>query len=338
MEKFNYSAYFGPIRSLADALREGPSRFWEPGQEELGKPHDYVLYLGCNVLRTPHLAQSMVAILQAMGVDFLTLGGSAHCCGVVHQRVGDGDIGLRVGQTTLNRFARVRPKAVLTYCPTCNTVFDDKLASGDLASDVPYRHVTQFIAENLDKLVFTTSVPRRIGLHMHVGTARARQDSDHVMSILRRIPDLDVVELPAAEEWSYACSAAIVSGPGGKGLHQRVGEMFRAAGELGCDGIATVYHSCYRDLIPAERAFGLPLMNYAEIVVQALGADPFPARYKELAQSADPDAAYEALAPRALDRGVDPDGLRNTVDLHFRPGAAPLDLSRYMEEATDDRS
>jgi Fe-S oxidoreductase len=328
MGKFNYGAYFGPIKPLADALRESPARFWEPTPEQLSQPHDYVLHLGCNVLRTTHLAESLVAVFQAMGVDFITLGGPAHCCGVVHHTVGDGEAGLRVGQGTLNRFARIRPKAVLVYCPTCNVVFDDKLAAGALSFDLPYQHVSQFLAENRDRIPFKKPLRRRIGLHMHLGTDRARADSENTLAVLRAVPGLEVVELPANEDWGYVCSPKVMAGVGAERHHAMVVAMAETAKGLGCDGIATVYHTCYRELLHGEREFGLEWLNYAEVLAQALEAGPFPPRYKEFAQSADPKAAYAALAERALDRGGDPEKLRQAVDVHFCPGAAPVDVTK----------
>jgi len=328
MKKFNYGAYFGPIRPLADALRQSPTRFWEPTPEQLARPHDYVLYLGCNVLRTMNLAESLMAVLQAMKVDFIAVGGSAHCCGIVHQMVGDGEVGLRVAQNTLNLFERIRPKAVLTYCPSCNVIFDDKLASGALTFDPPYIHVTQFVAENLDRLPFRKPIRRRVGLHMHLGSPRARQDSEHVLSILRAVPELEVVELPADEEWGYICSPAIVAKIGADRHRAMVAGMFETAKSQGCDGIATVYHTCYRELLAAEPEFGLEWMNYVELLTESLDVGPFRPRYKELALAADPDAAYAALADRVAERDGDLDGLRRAVDLHFCPGASPVDLTK----------
>ncbi len=328
MTKFNYAGYFGNIAPLADVLRESPERFWEATPAELAQRHDYVLYLGCNVLRTMHLAEALVAALTAMKVDFIALGGPSNCCGAVHQMVGDSEIGLRMAQKTLNKFQRVRPRAVLTYCPGCNAVFDEKIASGAVEIGLPYLHVTQFIAENLDRLEFKAPIRRRVGLHAHLGTERARRDSGHTLSILRAIPELEVVELPAGEEWGYQCAPFTIEKVGAERHHAMVAEMFGTAKALGCDGIATVYHSCYRELLRSEREFGMEWLNYAELLAAAVGAGPFPPLYKELVLAGDPEAAYCALEERAAERGVSPDTLRRTVDAHFALGASPVSLTR----------
>ena len=50
MAKYDYGAYFGPIEPLADATRNTDTRVWGNGTEKDKAAHDYVLYLGCNVL------------------------------------------------------------------------------------------------------------------------------------------------------------------------------------------------------------------------------------------------------------------------------------------------
>ena len=84
------SRYYGAITPLADCLRSSPERFWEATPEALERPHEYVLYLGCNVLRTVHLAEAIVAVLRALGGGFLPLGGFSHRCGVVPARNWEG--------------------------------------------------------------------------------------------------------------------------------------------------------------------------------------------------------------------------------------------------------
>jgi Fe-S oxidoreductase len=328
LERFDYGAFFGPIAPLADALRESPERFWEPTREQLAQPHEYVLYLGCNVLRTMHLAESLVAVLKAMKVDFIALGGSAHCCGVIHQMVGDTAAGLRIGQKTLDTFGQCRPKVVLTYCPGCNTVFDGKLASGELHCDLPYQHITQFIAEHLDQLPSKKPIRRRVALHAHQSTARVQSDSAHVLAILRAIPALDVIELPAGEEWGNICTPAIMKNIGAERDHAVVAAMFDAAKSAGCDAVVSVHHTCYRELLRAEKDFDLEWLNYIELLAASLALGPFPPRYKQLFLAGDPEAAFVTLAPRAGERGVNLDGLRRAVDVHFRPGASSASIKR----------
>jgi len=325
MAKFDYGAYFGPITPLADALRDSPTRFWESTPEKLAQPHEYVLYLGCNVLRTMHLAEAIVAVLKALNVDFVTLGGPSNCCGIVHQRNGDLKVSTQLTQHTLDKFTQVQPKAVLMYCPSCHSHIDGALPKGELDFDVPYLHVTQFIAERLGQLNFRTPIRRRIALHAHEGLPQQKLDTDYTRAILRAIPGLEIVDLPVGAEWGRACSESQIKAMGRARHDALVAEMFAAAKAQACDGIVAVYHSCYREILPKEREHGLEWLNYVELVAASLELGPFPARFKDMKLAEDPDAAYAALAPRMVERRGNLSSLRRSVDAHFAPESSGVE-------------
>jgi Fe-S oxidoreductase len=320
MAGFDYGKYFGAITPLADALRESPKRFWEPTPAELAQPHEYVLYLGCNVLRTVHLAESIVAVLRAMGVDFVTLGGPSNCCGIIHHRQGDFGTSTTLSQHTLDKFSAVQPRAVLTYCPSCHGHFDEQIPQG-LRFDLPYLHVTEFIAERLAALPARRPVARRIGLHTHTALPQQRKDSAATAAILRAIPALEVVELAAGDEWGRACTPQQITPLGPQRYGAMVAGMFDAARAAGCDALVAVYHSCYRELLTHEPSGGLEVLNYVELLAAALELGPYAARYKALKLAGDPDAAYAELAPRAQARGQSLERLRTSLQTHFAAAA-----------------
>jgi Fe-S oxidoreductase len=75
------------------------------------QPKDLLPYLGCNVLRTAHLAKTVISVLKAMGFEFNTAGGPAHCCGIVHHQNNDPKgtaFSLRTAWTTSPGTARKR--------------------------------------------------------------------------------------------------------------------------------------------------------------------------------------------------------------------------------------
>jgi len=322
MAKFDYGAYFGAITPLADALRESPTRFWEPTPERLAQTHEYVLYLGCNVLRTVHLAEAIVAVLEALGVDFIALGGPANCCGIIHHRAGDTAAAERLTGQSLAKLSAPRPREVLTYCPSCHARMDDVLP-GRFGFDVPYRHVTEFIAGRLAELEFKHALERRIALHAHAGFPQQRKDVEHTRAILEAIPGLEVVELPADETWGRACTPQVIEPLGRERYGALVAGLYAQARAGGCDGIAAVYHSCYRELLAHEARHGLELVNYVELLAQSLGLGPFEARYKALKREQDPEAAYARLASRAAQRGANLPRLRSSLHAHFAPPRPP---------------
>ncbi len=319
MGKFDYGGYFGEIEPLADALREEDRRVWRSAAGKNPERHEYVLSLGCNVLRTVNLAESVVAILEAMGVDFVVLGGPAACCGIVHHRNGDVEISHKLLGHTLGQFAAFRPKAVLIYCPSCHFHMDSVLP-GRVAFDIPYLHVTEFLAANLDKLRFVNPVPRRVALHAHRDDEQRRRDAGATAKVLGAIAGLEVLEIPASEDWGRHCYPHQIDTVGRERFSGMVSGLFGKARKMDCDALVTVYHSCYREFCGLEWKYGLAVINYVNLVCEALGIRRYRDRYKALALAGDPRQALENLRPLAEQRGVNLNRLEKSLRSHFAPG------------------
>ena len=317
MPKFDYASYFGPIEPLADATRADETRCWGAGAEKNKATHDYVLYLGCNVLRTVALAETITAILTEMGIDFVALGGPSTCCGIIHSAHGDAGASETITRQTLARFEGYAPKAVLTYCPSCHAHMDHVLAETGISLDVPYLHVTEFIVDRLDRLELRNRVERRVMLHAHGDNEQARRDSRFARAILAAIPGLEVIDGSAGPDWGHDCGTLQI-GLVGKEKHAGlVRALFESAKGDGVNAVAALYHSCYRNLSPQEQIRGVEVIHYTELVAEALGLARREDAYKRLHKAADPGSAFEELAGVAAGRGVSPARLRKSLDTHF---------------------
>ena len=64
---------------MVHSLQSTPQdRDWRTGPPNGDiKPHDVVLYLGCNVLRTTHMIRTIIDIFKMLDIDFVTVGGAA---------------------------------------------------------------------------------------------------------------------------------------------------------------------------------------------------------------------------------------------------------------------
>ncbi|MDC0032927.1 heterodisulfide reductase-related iron-sulfur binding cluster [Alphaproteobacteria bacterium] len=318
MSKFDYGAYFGPILPLADATRSTDERFWGEGTEKDKTAHDYVLYLGCNVLRTVALAETIIAILDVLEIDFISLGGPATCCGIIHHGNGDIELSEKLTTQTLNKFTDYKPKAVLTYCPSCHAHMDYSLKETGISFDVPYLHVTEFITENLHKLTFKNRIERQVFLHSHSDNDQARLDTKFARVILEAIPGLEVLGDPGTSEWGHDCGGRQI-GIIGQDVHDRLAtEMFTAAKAAGADAIAALYHSCYRQFCAQERDQNIEVLHYTALVAEALDLPSREETFKKLKLDADPDKAARALKARATARGMKESRLRATLNAHFR--------------------
>ena len=52
------------------------------------RPAEVVFYFGCNILQTPDIALTVLAVLDRLEVDYDVLGGTGNCCGITFMRAG----------------------------------------------------------------------------------------------------------------------------------------------------------------------------------------------------------------------------------------------------------
>ena len=302
---------------MADAIRTNDDRCWGSGTEKNKDAHDYVLYLGCNVLRTVALAETITEILTRMGIDYVPLGGPSTCCGIIHHANGDMEVSEGLTRQSLAKFEGYSPKAVLTYCPSCHAHMDYALGETGIEFDVPYLHVTEFIVDNLDRLEFPNRVDRRVMFHGHGDNDQATRDSRFARAILDAIPGLEVIDATGTPDWGHDCGNLQISIVGPEKHAGLVRELFEAAKCQGADAVTALYHSCYRNLCPQEEIHGVEVVHYTSLVAEAMGLPVRDEAYKRLQHTKDPDAAFDELAPTARERGIGDARLKKTLSTHF---------------------
>src|ERR671938_74540 len=194
-----YARYYGDLLVLADLLRDSPERAWLTTLPAEAAPAEYVLYLGCNVLRTMHLAETVIDLMAYLGEDFVPLGGPANCCGIGHARRNETAAGERLTGSTLRKLNAFTPSKIVTWCPSC-TFWLDKMIPAQRPDSAPLQHFSEFLVQRLDRLGFVQPVRRRVALHGHTGSAQQDQDAAMVTRLLQAIPGVETVELAALRE------------------------------------------------------------------------------------------------------------------------------------------
>lgn len=261
---------------------------------------EILFYTGCNVLRTPHIVLNVMDILDAMQLDFDVVGGTAHCCGVYQFQEADLPTYERMGHRTFQRFGQSGASKVLTWCPTCTKNFDE------LEKDVeePFfdlGHVSEFLAANLETLRarFVDQPRRRVVIHEHLGIGAT---VDSIRKLLGAVPNLELVELVQDSGFSYACGGqAAKFKDREQAIHRGLAEGAVAAG---ADTIVTMYHSCHRALAGAEAAYPLRVVNFTDILAEALGRGGHPDYYRLYKAGGSMDEAVAAARRFLADNGV----------------------------------
>jgi Fe-S oxidoreductase len=262
---------------------------------------DVLFYTGCNVLRTPHIVLNVMDILDALELDFDVVGGTAHCCGVYQFLEADLPTYERIGHRTFQRFGQSGAARVLTWCPTCTKNF------GELEKDVEapsfdLGHVSEFLVANLDSLRarFRSEQPRRrVVIHEHLGIGATLES---IRALLRAVPNLELLELPQDSGFSYACGGVAAK------YREREAAIHRALAEgavaAGADTIATMYHSCHRALAGAEALYPVKVVNFTDILAEALGRGGHPDYYRLYKEGGSMDEAVMAARKFLQSNGV----------------------------------
>ncbi|OLC17356.1 MAG: hypothetical protein AUH29_02255 [Candidatus Rokubacteria bacterium 13_1_40CM_69_27] len=299
-----------PAAFLADVTRSG--------RAEAVAPPDVVLYLGCNVLKTPHIALLCLDVLDRLGTRYKVLGGPANCCGVLQFRAGDAKTAGRIGQNTVAGFAGTGASRVLTWCPTCNIQLGEIVLPG-AGAPFALEHVVPFIAQRIDALRrhFVRAVPKRVALHEHPGVAGV---TEGVLAILAAIPGLELVDL-GQPRVGYMCNSLAPVPAYKRELHA---QELRAAEAAGVDCLVGIYHACHRELCAHEATSPFRVVNFLELVGEAMGVER-PDLFKQWKMMQDVDRVLAEASAQIASAGLDVDTVREVMVAHIL-GEQPLPL------------
>jgi heterodisulfide reductase subunit D len=287
---------------------------------------DVVMYLGCNVLKTPHIALLCLDVLDRLGTRYAVFGGPANCCGVLQFRAGDTATAGRVGGSTVAGFAATGAPRVLTWCPTCNIQLGE-IVMPALNPGFALEHVVPYIADRLERLrpQLVHPVPRRVALHEHPGVPGV---TEGVLKILGAIPGLEVVDL-AQPRVGYMCNSLAPVAAFKRALHA---QELAAAEAAGVDSLVGIYHACHRELCAHEATLPFRIVNFLELVGEAMGIER-PDLFKQWKMMQDVDRVLAELGDQVEREGLDPEAVREVMVASIL-GEQPLPLGspRFFTE------
>jgi Fe-S oxidoreductase len=293
MSNPDFIRHVGEIRDFEKLMVPAGRTPWIRTYAKPAHAVDVVLHLGCNILRTAHLAYEVTGVFQALGIDFVAFAGPQFCCGAVSERAGDSEGSTRLSRAAVDRFASYGPKQVVIWCPTCQLRFEAYMETS--VSRFSMSHVTTFLAERAGQFSFRREVPARVALHAHVGKPQREMDANAMIRLLQSVPGIEVVGDLTSPELDYQCGPASIAKLGSeKFLSIRAG-LIKKARELGADTLVTPYHSCQREWCAVGDA-RLAVRNYISIVAEALGC-PQRDYFQEFKKLRDPDAIAALSRP-----------------------------------------
>ncbi|HEX2171121.1 MAG TPA: heterodisulfide reductase-related iron-sulfur binding cluster, partial [Dehalococcoidia bacterium] len=273
---------------------------------------DLVFYMGCNIMRTPHIALDVMGVLDLLGLSYATVGGGANCCGIKQFRVGL-PAAETVAQNTLNNFASLRPREVVSWCPTCEIHFSD-FGANYLDRDFPMNHLSRLLVRHLDDLrPRLRPVPLRVIVEEHAQLYPGDTIREDLRTVLGAIPGLEVI--PTEQHvYGYQCAAVALPEVQRRALEEVLAEARRVR----ADAITSVFHGCHRFLLKAVHEHGeqFEVVNWVSLLARSLGIE-HPDRYREYTQLGDDELILERALTLDAGRGIPIEKLRRAIRWEF---------------------
>jgi Fe-S oxidoreductase len=316
----NLDTYFRNIVVLNRAFSEEGKEFHDSharAESESGDAADRaVFWLGCNVLRTPHLAQLATKVMRILNPELSVLGGPSHCCGSPMTEKSDRE---RALSRSIGHFQAERAPTLVTWCPSCHT----NLRKGSDASGWGFDelHITEFIVRHLDRMRLNPRLSARVVLHGHTGTPDRDKDMEYCRKLLHAIPGITIVAEHSDADLGIHCVPTILAAQiGAKAFERKIQALLDSVRESGAGMLVTIYHSCYREIEKRLRSSEIAIENYITLLAKALDIEVPTNVYREIAHGS--GARIAELLCDADSHGVDRGELERAVKAEF-PSASP---------------
>lgn len=316
---YDYSRFFGEIKLIHDLTSAPGERKWRltaPGRD--AEHHDIVLYLGCNVLRTSHMIQTIIAIFDRLGLNYVAVGGPTFCCGIVHHQHGDTAAAGGMSRHTIELFERFDPKEVVMWCPSCVYFYDEVQQT---TMPFPIRHATEFLVNSLPGLTFSREVRAGVALHYHTQSEARRREGLAGRRLLEAVPGLRFVEIAPTDRFGRICTPAVQQQLGLAAWNGLVLDEIDRARAAGADILATIYHGCQRLLCGFEATRPTVIEHYLSVFARGLGIE-FEDKFKKYRLWQDPERVLTDMTPCLRANNVDAARARDLVRQTFGPSEA----------------
>ena len=305
------------FKTVLSALQERPSGDrWITEIPPNPEPVDVVFFGGCTAHGMPHLLSECVAILEAMGIDFVALDGKDRCCG--SGNIVSGNIGgvETTGAGLVSDLARFKPKEVVLYCLGCQLVVSSALA---MAMEIPFKTtgIIEFLSTNLEKIPLQRIPERRIALHDSCILGTYPMFGEKARELLEAIPGVSLTELEHNRENSQCCGTIVGA------LRPPMGEKMRAnilteGEQAGIDVLATFCGGCHQSLAPLEDRFAFEIANYISLVAESVGAR-HEDMYKKYAGCGDLERILSEARSCIAASGLSVDELKRVLPVYVEP-------------------
>jgi Fe-S oxidoreductase len=246
--------------------------------EAFSEEKEILYFTGCYFSYDPRLkkvARAAVGILKTAGVDFGILGTRENCCGESIRKTGDEALFRRLARENIKTFIENGVKKILVSSPHCYHTFKNEYPEFMVHFEII--HMAQYLFELIreGKIKFSKDYPKIVTYHDPCYLGRHNGIYDEPREVLKKIPGLQLRELPDTRVDSLCCG-----GGGGRiWMETAKGERFsdlrlEQAMETGAEVLATACPYCINNFedsrLTLEATEKLSVMDITEIVAEAI--------------------------------------------------------------------
>lgn len=173
---------------------------------------DVLYWVGCAPSyddRSKRVAQAMVQILQAAGVDFAILGEEETCTGDPARRMGEEMLYEAQAQTNIETMQQYTFKTIVTTCAHCFNTLKNEYPQfgGGAGTDYEVVHHTDFLASLVaeGKLKLQKPLDRKVVYHDPCYIGRYNDIYETPRNVLQSIPGVEMIEAPDVNRERAMC-------------------------------------------------------------------------------------------------------------------------------------
>lgn len=246
---------------------------WLPIDAKISETAEVGYFVGCTTsYRQTKIAEDTVKILNHIGVEFKILG-EEWCCGSPLIRTGQIQCAIEQAKHNIEVFEAAGIKQLITSCAGCyRTLKEDYPKKFDLKPNFEIAHITEYLANNIDKLEFKP-LNKMVTYHDPCHLGRHANLYEPPRTILQKIPEINFIEMKKNRRNATCCGA----GGGVKsGFSEWSLEMARdrilEAKEVGADVLISTCPFCNRNFMDAKQEFNLDIEIYdlTEFLIKCL--------------------------------------------------------------------
>ena len=169
---------------------------------------DMLYFPGCYLSYDPRLkkvAGATASVLNLAGADFGILGPKENCCGESIRKTGDEELFKRLARENIKTFIDHGVKKILVSSPHCYHTFKNEYP--EFMVDFEVIHISQYVSELIHegRLEITKEYGKKVTYHDPCYLGRHNGIYDEPREILKKIPGLELNEMPEALEDSLCC-------------------------------------------------------------------------------------------------------------------------------------